>query len=205
MKRAVGFLLILALVVAACGGDDGGSDTSPVEDDAQTDQIPPPETTPARGADETVPVETPTTPPADPTTTFRNDSDTTMAGDDGEGMAEGDGEELQVTESDDLGPVVAGPDGLTLYVFLPDEQSDSTCYDACAATWPPLEGEMSAGPEIDEALLGTIERTDGTTQATYDGWPLYYYANDAEPGDVAGQGVGDNWFVVDPAGEVVDG
>jgi predicted lipoprotein with Yx(FWY)xxD motif len=102
----------------------------------------------------------------------------------------------------ELGEVLVDADGMTLYMFEPDEQGEPTCYDDCAANWPPLvvEGEPAAGEGIDEGLLGTAERTDGSTQVTYDGWPLYYFAVDAEAGDTNGQGVNDVWWVMSPDG-----
>jgi predicted lipoprotein with Yx(FWY)xxD motif len=105
-------------------------------------------------------------------------------------------------ESSDLGDIVVDAEGRTLYVFLADEGSESTCYEDCEAAWPPLsvEGEPIAGDGIDASLLGTSERTDGSAQVTLDGHPLYYFAQDAAPGDVNGQGVGDVWYVVSPAG-----
>ena len=74
---------------------------------------------------------------------------------------------------------------------------ESACYDQCATNWPPLVATepltlVSGIP----GELGTITRTDGTMQVTYDGMPLYYYAQDAEGGDANGQGRGDVWFVV---------
>ncbi|MFA9432401.1 hypothetical protein [Egicoccus sp. AB-alg2] len=105
----------------------------------------------------------------------------------------------------DLGDVVVDAEGMTLYLFLPDEQGPSTCTDACAQAWPPLvtDGEPVAGDGTDEALLGTTERDDGNVQVTYDGWPLYYWQGDREPGDVTGQNVEEVWFVVSPTGEPV--
>ena len=93
--------------------------------------------------------------------------------------------------------------GNTLYVFIPDDGGESTCYDGCADAWPPLEGAAQAGGSIDAALLGTSPRTDGSVQVTYNGWPLYYFANDAAPGDTNGQGLNDVWYVMDPSGEVI--
>lgn len=109
--------------------------------------------------------------------------------------------------STDLGEVLVGPDGMTLYMYDPDAQGDSTCYDQCATAWPPLTlddaAEPTAGDGVDEALIGTTERTDGTTQVTYDGWPLYYWAQDAAPGDATGQAVNDVWWVLDASGEPI--
>jgi predicted lipoprotein with Yx(FWY)xxD motif len=105
-------------------------------------------------------------------------------------------------EASDLGDIVVDAEGRTLYVFLADEGSDSTCYEDCEAAWPPLtvDGEPVAGEGIDASLLGTSERTDGSAQVTLDGHPLYHFAQDATPDDVNGQGVGDVWYVVSPEG-----
>jgi predicted lipoprotein with Yx(FWY)xxD motif len=108
-------------------------------------------------------------------------------------------------EDSDLGEIVVDAEGRTLYVFLADTGSDSTCYDDCEASWPPLtvEGEPVAGEGIDGSLLGTTEREDGSTQVTLDGHPLYYFASDATADDINGQGVGDVWYVVSPDGEAI--
>ena len=108
-------------------------------------------------------------------------------------------------EDSDLGQIVVDAEGKTLYVFLADEGSDSTCYDDCEAAWPPLtvDGDPAAGEGIDAALLGTTEREDGSTQVTLDGHPLYYFASDETADDTNGQGVGDVWFVVSPEGEAI--
>ena len=68
-----------------------------------------------------------------------------------------------------------------------------------------MAGPATAGEGADEAMLGTAARPDdGSEQATYNGWPLYYFAQDAAPGDTNGQGIGENWWVVDPAtGEAI--
>jgi predicted lipoprotein with Yx(FWY)xxD motif len=75
--------------------------------------------------------------------------------------------------------------GLTLYWFAPDTPTKSACYGSCAAYWPPVTGNPSAGPGV-TGTLGTITRTDGTTQATYDGHPLYTYIGDNAPGQASG-------------------
>lgn len=117
---------------------------------------------------------------------------------------------VNVSETADFGPILVGDDGFSLYMFMADIQGSdaSTCYDACAEAWPPLivDGDPTAGEGADEALLGTITRDDGSTQVTYNGWPLYFYAGDTTPGDTAGQGVdgfGGLWYLVSPSGEVI--
>ena len=99
--------------------------------------------------------------------------------------------------------------GNTLYVFLQDTGDTSTCTGDCAATWPALiaKGEVKAGGGggVDESLLGTSARDDGTMQVTYNGHPLYYFSGDQAPGDTNGQGIGDIWFVVSPAGDAIKG
>jgi predicted lipoprotein with Yx(FWY)xxD motif len=92
-----------------------------------------------------------------------------------------------------LGTVLADADGMTLYIFDRDEPGVSNCYDNCAINWPPLiatEGAMAEG------MYSLVTRTDGTMQWAYEGMPLYYWKNDAAPGDTTGDGVGDVWHVV---------
>ncbi len=106
--------------------------------------------------------------------------------------------------SSDLGSILVDSKGNTLYLFEADTDGSSTCYQDCAATWPALVGEAPvAGSGIDDSLLGTTERDDGSMQVTYADHPLYRYAPDTAPGDTNGQGVGDVWFVVSPKGEAV--
>jgi len=111
-----------------------------------------------------------------------------------------DGDVTLATASTDLGTILADDDGRTLYVFDNDTDGESTCYDQCAANWPALTGAATATGELDASLLGTTQRTDGSTQVTYAGHPLYYFAGDSAPGDVNGQGVGDVWWVLAPDG-----
>jgi predicted lipoprotein with Yx(FWY)xxD motif len=121
------------------------------------------------------------------------------------GMA-GDGT-VMVTEDDELGEILTDSAGFTLYLFTRDTQNGgtSTCTGGCLENWPPfiVDGEATAGEGVDEALLGVITLDDGTTQATYNGWPLYYYVDDVAAGDTAGQGVGDVWYAITPEGEQV--
>jgi predicted lipoprotein with Yx(FWY)xxD motif len=127
-------------------------------------------------------------------------SESTAAGSPAGSAAAGDAT-IAVGETD-LGEIVVDGEGRTLYIFTPDVDGESTCYDGCATAWPPLiaEGEPVAGEGIEEGDLATVERTDGTEQVTYFGKPLYYVAADAAPGDTNGQGQGDKRYVIGPDG-----
>jgi predicted lipoprotein with Yx(FWY)xxD motif len=99
---------------------------------------------------------------------------------------------------------------MTLYLFEKDTGMKSTCNGACATFWPPVttEGAAKVGSGLDAGKLGTTARTDGETEVTYNGHPLYYYAGDKQPGDTTGQGLnafGALWYVVSPAGREVVG
>ena len=105
----------------------------------------------------------------------------------------------------DLGSILVDGQGNTLYLFTNDTQEEaSTCTGGCAGTWPALAGTVTAGEGVDESLIGTVAGEDGTEQATYNGWPLYYYAQDTGPGDTNGQGVGGVWWVVDAEGDAIE-
>src|SRR5690625_4486013 len=88
------------------------------------------------------------------------------------------------TTSTDLGTYLVDGQGMTLYLFTEDSPGMSACTDECLENWPILPGEPEAGAGVDADLLGSIERDDGSVQATYDDQPLYYFAQDSEPGDV---------------------
>lgn len=83
--------------------------------------------------------------------------------------------------------------GMTLYTFDADADGKPTCYDDCAAKWPPYLGKEGDAMKKDWAL---VDRTDGTKQWTYDGKPLYFFAGDKAKGDKAGDGLGGKWHVV---------
>lgn len=151
----------------------------------------------ACGGGDTAAEDTTTTAAADTTTSTTSAPDTTAPGDTTTTAAAAGAGVLQVRD----GYLVDG-EGRSLYLFLPDEQGESTCYDQCAENWPPLEGEVEPGEGVDPALVGSIARDDGTNQVTYNGWPLYYFAADFEPGETNGQGLNDVWFLVTAEGEV---
>jgi hypothetical protein len=81
----------------------------------------------------------------------------------------------------------------------------SACSGACAGAWPPVpaSGTVTAGSGVTASDLGTITRSDGTKQVTYDSHPLYYFAGDSAAGQTSGQGsdgFGAKWWLVSPAG-----
>lgn len=120
--------------------------------------------------------------------------------------AEGEagGETIETTTTD-LGTFLIDGEGMTLYLFTKDSPGKSVCEADCLAAWPPVVGEAQAGEGVDASMLGTITRSDGATQASYNDWPLYYYTPDQAPGDVTGQGVNDVWWVISPEGEAIMG
>ena len=90
--------------------------------------------------------------------------------------------------------VLTDTNGMTLYTFDKDVQGDgkSVCNDDCAAKWPPLFAEDDAQPEGDFTI---VTRDDGTRMWAYKGWPLYYWVEDMQPGDISGDGVGGVWHL----------
>jgi predicted lipoprotein with Yx(FWY)xxD motif len=174
-------LIAAAVTLAACGGDDDATDATaaPVAATAA----------PATAAATADPATTAAT--ATPATTAA--PDTGAAGD------------VVGVGSTEVGEVLVDASGLSLYGFLNDTDGTSACYDACAQAWPPL---LLDGPELpeglDPAVFSVTERTDGTHQLVAGDWPLYTYFEDVAPGDVFGQGSGGAWYVVDPAGALIE-
>lgn len=124
-------------------------------------------------------------------------------------------------ESEEFGPYLTDADGRTLYLFINEDVESSdpermtegvrsnavSCTGGCLNAWPPLTGEVEAGEGADEELLYTAE-FDGMEMAVYNGWPLYYFANDTEPGQINGQGRGSAptiWYIVTPEGTHIEG
>jgi predicted lipoprotein with Yx(FWY)xxD motif len=84
--------------------------------------------------------------------------------------------------------VLTNAQGFTLYSFAPDTATTSKCNGSCAKYWPPVTGPATAGPGV-TGKLGTIKRSDGSVQATYNGHPLYTYVADTAPGQAKGNGL----------------
>ena len=123
--------------------------------------------------------------------------------------AQASGTTIAVANEAQLGkPILVDGRGMTVYLFVADTGTSSTCYTSCATIWPPVltTGAPQAGTGADKSLLGTTTRTDGGVQVTYAGHPLYYFLKDKAPGDDKGQGVngfGALWWVMSPAGAAI--
>lgn len=108
------------------------------------------------------------------------------------------------TAASDFGTMLFDQPGQAIYLFEKETAGRPDCYGECAAAWPPVltTGNPQAAGEVRADLLGTVPRDDGSTQVTYAGHPLYYYAHEG-PGQVLCHDVveyGGRWLVVTPAG-----
>lgn len=118
--------------------------------------------------------------------------------------SEADAATLTLSMADSsLGSILVDGKGMTLYLFTNDTPNTSNCTGQCLTAWPPLLGKPTAGTGVDDSKLGSFTRADGRTQASYNGWPLYYWQSDAKPGDVTGQNVNSVWFVLDRDGDAI--
>jgi predicted lipoprotein with Yx(FWY)xxD motif len=107
--------------------------------------------------------------------------------------------------STSLGSILVNSTGRTLYLFKADVGTKSACAGACATAWPPLlaTGKPTAGAGLTASKLGTITRTGGSHQVTYNGHPLYLFIKDTKPGQTTGEGstaFGAAWLALTPAG-----
>ena len=116
----------------------------------------------------------------------------------------GGGATVDVANNPQLGKILVDSKGLTLYTFQKDTGSKSMCAGNCASIWPPLTASgHPTGSGVDSSMLGTTKRSDGSTQVTYAGHPLYTYTADSGPGSTVGNGFnefGGIWNAVLPSG-----
>lgn len=108
----------------------------------------------------------------------------------------------------DVGRVLVDPSRMTLYAFAADSKGHSACAGSCAVYWPPVPGAdvPTSNTGSMSAKFGTIKRSDGSSQLTVNGYPMYTYAGDSSPGQANGQGKnlsGGLWWVVSPDGSWV--
>jgi predicted lipoprotein with Yx(FWY)xxD motif len=104
-----------------------------------------------------------------------------------------------------LGTILIDSHGRTLYLFKADSGTQSACSGACGTAWPPLlaTGNPTGAAGLTASKIGTITRSDGNRQVTYNGHPLYLFVKDTKPGQTNGQGVtafGAAWFALTPSG-----
>ena len=109
-----------------------------------------------------------------------------------------------------LGQILVDSQGRTLYLFAKDMGTQSECTGACASAWPPLgaTGKPTVGSGANASLVGTTMRSDGSSQVTYAGHPLYLFSGDQNPGDTNGEGLvayGASWYALSPAGSQITG
>jgi predicted lipoprotein with Yx(FWY)xxD motif len=110
--------------------------------------------------------------------------------------------------SGSLGKVLVDSKGRTLYLFKKDQGTKSSCSGACATNWPPLRasGKPTVGSGAHASMVSTSKRSDGSSQVTYNGHPLYLFMGDQKAGDTNGQGIsafGGLWYVLSPAGSQI--
>ncbi len=112
------------------------------------------------------------------------------------------------TASSKYGTILVNSAGDTLYMLSADSATKSICSASCVSIWPPLttSGTPKAGSGVDGSKLGTLMRSDGTMQATYNGHPLYTFSGDNGSGQVNGEGItsfGGTWYVLGASGSPV--
>ena len=117
--------------------------------------------------------------------------------------------QVEIRQKAPYGDFLADAQGRALYLFTADRGGSSACYDACAQAWPPLASAArpQAGAGVSAAMLGTVQRRDGTQQVTYGGKPLYYFVGDTSAGSTAGEDIdhfGGSWYLVSPKGAKIE-
>lgn len=185
--RAIVVVLVLAASVAGCGGDDDsaappGEGTTATEKQMTADEM--------------------------ETTMTKEDSATAMArrppGE--EGLRKEAQQARIVVKDSEFGSVLFDANGQVVYIFENDRPNRSACTSAdCVEAWPPVltRKPPTAGAGVHAGRLGTIRRSDGKLQVTYNGRPLYFYEHEG-PGEIRCHNVslhGGLWWVVTPAGE----
>jgi predicted lipoprotein with Yx(FWY)xxD motif len=114
------------------------------------------------------------------------------------------------THAGSAGSFLTDGSGRAVYLWSKDTMNKSACSGACAGAWPPVpaSGTLTASGGAKTSDLGTITRSDGSKQVTYDGHPLYFFAGDSGAGQLTGQGsngFGAKWWLVAPSGAEITG
>jgi predicted lipoprotein with Yx(FWY)xxD motif len=108
-----------------------------------------------------------------------------------------------------FGPILVDGSGRTLYLFEADPKDMSTCNGDCVSVWPPLIAHSTpqAAAGINQSLLTTTTRKDGSLEVVYNGHPLYYFVSDKQAGDTTGEAIssfGAEWYVLSASGGKID-
>jgi len=116
------------------------------------------------------------------------------------------GATVATSSSSGYGTILTSKAGQTYYIFTADTKDKSNCTGACAKAWPPVTGTPSVSGGASSKLVGTITRSNGQKQVTYDGHPLYTFASDSGPHQITGEGInafGGYWYVISPSGKQI--
>ena len=190
MQKLLALLMAFGLVAAACGSTADTEAAAEADVAAETE-----------GEEEAM---------EDEESEEAMEDDEEAMEDDEEAMEDEDAMEdvihdLNLVQNADFGQILTDADGYTVYLFTNDEQcaGTSACEGDCIAAWPVVGEITSPAGSLDADLVGSIERSDGTIQATYNGWPLYRFANDEVTSDTNGQGVNGIWWVIGADGEAI--
>ena len=203
MKRTVllGALLVLALLVSACG--PAAATQVPAQPTQSAATSLPAATEPAEATATASPAVAATNTGSAAGTPSTSTTATSEASVPVTGQTV-----VRAASNFDYGPILVNGDGLPLYIYDHDTQNgdSSACTDeTCTTNWSPLttEGSASAGPGAIQSLLGTITREDGTTQVTYNGWPLYTDSGDTSSDTTNGQGAEPGWTLIASSGKPI--
>jgi predicted lipoprotein with Yx(FWY)xxD motif len=196
---SVASVLVAALVMACSAAGPGATPTSPPTDPPTTPPTASP-TTPATASPTAAVTASPTTgASAEPTpcdVSYGDDCGPSGSTPPAQGAVT-----VSAITYGEIGAYLAGPTRMALYTFDKDSPGSSSCTGDCASAWPPLTLPMGETPTAAPGVtgeLGTIMRSDGTHQVTYNDAPLYYYVGDTGLYDVTGDGVGWVWHLARP-------
>lgn len=134
-----------------------------------------------------------------------------------QGMADQPG--VQVMQSEEYGEYLADSDGMALYIFVASDAATEdlepmtegvrdtavSCTGECLEAWPAFtaEGDVQVGEGVDGELLYTAS-FDDRMHVVFNGWPLFYFVQDEEPGQTQGHGIegfGGVWYLIGPDGQ----
>ena len=135
---------------------------------------------------------------------FTTQNNETTVGQQDNNAEEEIGHAVITTGESEFGTILFDDKNQAIYIWEVEESDTAECYGNCADAWPPVltNGAPIAAGDVNSEMLGTTERTDGSTQVTYNGHPLYYYAHE-DPGEVKCHNIsthGGLWWVIKPNG-----